>query len=974
MTLRPTIRIAACLTFGLAFLTPITPCTAQDQAQVYWFDSGINRANLDGSAIRTVVPHYGEPFALAFDPVSNKVYWGTWNGPGWIRRSNPDGSGFERFVWTAGPVMGLAIDPASREIYWTEADPVQPRIKRAGLDGSGNQTIISEGLSEPFSIAVDHERGRLYWVDRGTGSILRSDLNGGGIQTIISETDLVGLAVDVSGASLYWSTTDKIVRAGLDGSSTTTVVNQPGVRRIAFDSHHRKLLWLGPNFDAVFYDVTAIYSANHDGTGTETLGVTTCRTVACDDLPSTDIAAGHSSGRVFFTHEYCCVSGGSPDGLRIAYAAMDGGGVARLPSPWPKPIGVAANAKTGEALQFGRRYCGGGCRPITEISTIDGRIVVSYWENESLGSGALLDFLVDPVTSEVVTSTRSGGSSGIICAYDGTPKDENPPYPGHVCDDLVRPSRPATSIALEAGQRRLFWTASDGIYTSLAHSGDETELHSISFGDPTDIAYDGQTQSVYWREGNTMLRMPAGGGAVQTLASGSNVTSMALHPQVPTLYWLDGGRLYKANLDGSGKTPLWAAGVGGTDLHIVGGSPPEPSAPAVPVPTFPQAGATELPNTLTVMWRRSMGASSYDIEIWNDGDDSNPLLSLTTPGVWVEFVSPEVGRRFEWRVRANGPGGASDWSSLQNFTTGPDGPLVAVPTEPRRGSDGVPADSVSFGWEEATDASTYRLQVTDDSLFAGSLTTTGKTIIDIEGLTENRYALSGLEPERTYYWRVAGVDVSSRFTFGTASRFTTAPNAKPQPGAVELISPAEGEEGVPTFAEFVWAVRPDADYYHLQADVDARFRSPVVDDSTLTDSTHALIAPLSYGTRYYWRVRAANESGFGPWSHTLAFTVALGVASETNDPGVSAGLHLTAIYPNPARNAAELAFDVPDGADVRLSIFDIAGRLTSVLHDGFRAAGSHRIRFDAAGLPSGVYLVRLESEADSQTRRLLVVN
>jgi hypothetical protein len=48
------------------------------------------------------------------------------------------------------------------------------------------------------------------------------------------------------------------------------------------------------------------------------------------------------------------------------------------------------------------------------------------------------------------------------------------------------------------------------------------------------------------------------------------------------------------------------------------------------------------------------------------------------------------------------------------------------------------------------------------------------------------------------------------------------------------------------------------------------FGAPGVDDSTLADTTRA-VGPLEHGTLYYWRVRASNEVGFGPWSTTWNF-------------------------------------------------------------------------------------------------------
>ena len=69
---------------------------------------------------------------------------------------------------------------------------------------------------------------------------------------------------------------------------------------------------------------------------------------------------------------------------------------------------------------------------------------------------------------------------------------------------------------------------------------------------------------------------------------------------------------------------------------------------------------------------------------------------------------------------------------------------------------------------------------------------------------------------------------------------------------------------------------------------------------------------------------------------------------------------LGAAYPNPASDRTTLPFMLPTAQAVRLAVYDVLGREVAVLVDGVRPAGPHAVAFDAAGLPSGVYLYRLE--------------
>ena len=77
--------------------------------------------------------------------------------------------------------------------------------------------------------------------------------------------------------------------------------------------------------------------------------------------------------------------------------------------------------------------------------------------------------------------------------------------------------------------------------------------------------------------------------------------------------------------------------------------------------------------------------------------------------------------------------------------------------------------------------------------------------------------------------------------------------------------------------------------------------------------------------------------------------------------------------PNPFASTATLRYSVPQAGPVRLEAFDLLGRRVALLVDGPRQAGPHSVRFDAARLPSGVYLVRLMAGEQQTMRRLTLV-
>lgn len=80
-------------------------------------------------------------------------------------------------------------------------------------------------------------------------------------------------------------------------------------------------------------------------------------------------------------------------------------------------------------------------------------------------------------------------------------------------------------------------------------------------------------------------------------------------------------------------------------------------------------------------------------------------------------------------------------------------------------------------------------------------------------------------------------------------------------------------------------------------------------------------------------------------------------------------------YPNPARDAATFAFSLPEPCDVRLDVYDLAGRLVATPAAGPYAEGVHDVawRLDAGGkVPPGVYVYMLRAGPYAATKKLVV--
>ncbi|NBB86895.1 MAG: T9SS type A sorting domain-containing protein, partial [Bacteroidetes bacterium] len=78
-------------------------------------------------------------------------------------------------------------------------------------------------------------------------------------------------------------------------------------------------------------------------------------------------------------------------------------------------------------------------------------------------------------------------------------------------------------------------------------------------------------------------------------------------------------------------------------------------------------------------------------------------------------------------------------------------------------------------------------------------------------------------------------------------------------------------------------------------------------------------------------------------------------------------------FPNPSRGSVTLRYEVPAAGPVHLAIYDLLGRRIRTLVDARQRAGRQQVQFNAAALPSGVYVVRLTSDGATRTQTITVV-
>ncbi|MBU0509859.1 T9SS type A sorting domain-containing protein [bacterium] len=78
-------------------------------------------------------------------------------------------------------------------------------------------------------------------------------------------------------------------------------------------------------------------------------------------------------------------------------------------------------------------------------------------------------------------------------------------------------------------------------------------------------------------------------------------------------------------------------------------------------------------------------------------------------------------------------------------------------------------------------------------------------------------------------------------------------------------------------------------------------------------------------------------------------------------------------YPNPFNPQTRIEFALPRATHAKLVVYDLLGRVVTVLADEQLSAGVHSVSFDARSLPSGLYFYRLQAGDFLQTRKMVLL-
>ena len=242
-----------------------------EAGHIYWTNMGvpnlndgsIERADLDGSDRKTIVPKGSTftPKQLHLNKKNDKLYWADREGMR-IMRCNLEGSKIETLVESGHGdtdrrdatkwCIGIAVDIERGQIYWTQKGPDKAgkgRIFRAGIEtpegqSASNRTdieVLFDDLPEPIDLDLDLDNRMLYWTDRGDpprgNTVNRAPMDGGDQKKVRQAPQIllnhlmegIGIALDLKGGRMFLTDlAGSVYSAKLSGSDKEEILYDQG--------------------------------------------------------------------------------------------------------------------------------------------------------------------------------------------------------------------------------------------------------------------------------------------------------------------------------------------------------------------------------------------------------------------------------------------------------------------------------------------------------------------------------------------------------------------------------------------------------------------------------------------------------------------------------------------------------------------------------------------------------------------------
>jgi hypothetical protein len=190
-----------------------------------------------------------------------------------------------------------------------------------------------------------------------------------------------------------------------------------------------------------------------------------------------------------------------------------------------------------------------------------------------------------------------------------------------------------------------------------------------------------------------------------------------------------------------------------------------PTIPGTTSVVSPTDGATGISINPNLCWANVDGAQNYRIQISTTNDFSSTVIdSANLISTCLETGGLDYNTIYYWRIQASNIAGIGEWSAAWSFTTElPAAPAIPILASPVDNVSNIPLE-VILCWHPVGEALSYTLQVSTSQDFVS-------VMIDSSTITDTCLAVSGLEYNTLYYWRVSASNIGGSSEWSTVWQF-----------------------------------------------------------------------------------------------------------------------------------------------------------------------------------------------------------
>jgi hypothetical protein len=139
--------------------------------------------------------------------------------------------------------------------------------------------------------------------------------------------------------------------------------------------------------------------------------------------------------------------------------------------------------------------------------------------------------------------------------------------------------------------------------------------------------------------------------------------------------------------------------------------------------------------------------------------------------------------------------------------------------------------------------------------------------------------------------------------------------------------------------------------------------------------TSSTLYNLEADKKYFWRVKAYNELGWGEFSAIRTFSTNL--TSTDNGSPLITDYSLFQNYPNPFNPSTIISWQSPVGSWQTLKVYDVLGKEVATLVNEEKPAGSYEVEFNPESSiknpASGIYFYQLKAGDFIETKKMILL-